>query len=357
MEIGLAQYVSNKMTLDVPTDAAHLFTVIEQWYWTLGSYRNMTWAPSNVVCIYDHSNGLKYKVQPGQHVIGFDINGQTVGSPEAFFRGLLHIDAIELTPQLTRLWLIPKGGFDDLANGLTAYIREAYGLDTQPAEKSAGDKQGVNTNDQLLPLFISLDRSEVYSSLIALCQSGRNYYNAYSNDQTVEPDSEIVIADNRARQKPGAILNVVANDDGSNRTQFLNESDKGAVVGVVKLVKSVDGTVLVFTSGDVLFHEPVKAAGKNSFEKFYQDVYDHFKAINKLVATDEKRNAQPTLPSAAKPANEKRKGGPIPTPDDIVDAILKEWDEVRGRESQESFCNRKSIGVSTLGAWQRKRKS
>lgn len=281
MEIGLAQHVSNKIELDVPTDAAHLFTVIEEWYWTLGSYKNTVWGPSNAVGIYHHSDGLKYKVEPGQHILGLDINGQTVGNPETFFRGLLHIDAIELTPQLTRLWLIPKSGFDDLASKLTAYLKEAYGLDAQRAD------------DQLLPLFISLDRSEAYSSLIALCQSGRNYYNAFCDDQTVETDSEIVIADRHARQEPGSIMQVVASNDGSNRVRFLNESDNGAVVGIVKLIKSVDDTVLVFTSGDVLFHKPVNARGKTLFKKFYQDVFDHFKAINKLVATDERGDAQP----------------------------------------------------------------
>jgi hypothetical protein len=195
MEIGLAQYLSNKKTIDVPTDAVHLFTVIEQWYWTLGGYTNARGgAPTDAVCIYHHSDGLKYKVEPGQHILGFDINGQNVGRPETFFRGILHIDAIELTPQLTRLWVIPKG-YDDLADGLIAYIREAYGLGTQPVQ-----------------------------------------------------------------------------------------------------------------------------------------------------------------PSPAKPTSKKRKGGPIPTPDADIDAVLKEWDEVKGKESQESFCNRKGIGVSTLGAWQRKRK-
>jgi hypothetical protein len=74
-----------------------------------------------------------------------------------------------------------------------------------------------------------------------------------------------------------------------------------------------------------------------------------------LYGLSETGTAQST--NAAKPTSKKRKGGPIPTPHDVIDAILKEWDEVKGRESQENFCNRKGIGVSTLGAWQRKRKS
>lgn len=52
-----------------------------------------------------------------------------------------------------------------------------------------------------------------------------------------------------------------------------------------------------------------------------------------------------------------RKGGPIPTPDEDIDKIIAEWNQVKGKESQKSFCSRKGIGVSTLSKWTRNRKS
>lgn len=57
------------------------------------------------------------------------------------------------------------------------------------------------------------------------------------------------------------------------------------------------------------------------------------------------------------PKGKARKGGPLSTPDERKDAILKEWDEVAGNEIQSLFCKRKGIGVSTLGAWLRERKA
>ncbi len=48
-----------------------------------------------------------------------------------------------------------------------------------------------------------------------------------------------------------------------------------------------------------------------------------------------------------------RKGGPKPAPDAEKEKIVQEWLLVQGQETQESFCNRRGIGTSTLRAWMR----
>lgn len=51
----------------------------------------------------------------------------------------------------------------------------------------------------------------------------------------------------------------------------------------------------------------------------------------------------------------KRRGGPIPTPEDNIQRIIDEWQKVKGTIPQELFCAQKAIGVSTLTKWMRDR--
>jgi len=49
----------------------------------------------------------------------------------------------------------------------------------------------------------------------------------------------------------------------------------------------------------------------------------------------------------------KRRGGPIPTPDDEKERVIQEWEKVKGKMTLEAFCQNKNIGVSTLSRWRR----
>lgn len=49
--------------------------------------------------------------------------------------------------------------------------------------------------------------------------------------------------------------------------------------------------------------------------------------------------------------SKRRKGGPVPVPDETKIEIVKEWLAVEGKESQASFCARKGISDRGLRGW------
>ena len=51
----------------------------------------------------------------------------------------------------------------------------------------------------------------------------------------------------------------------------------------------------------------------------------------------------------------KRRGGPIPTPEEDIRRIIDKWLKVKGTMPQEVFCKNNSISVSTLTKWMRER--
>ena len=57
------------------------------------------------------------------------------------------------------------------------------------------------------------------------------------------------------------------------------------------------------------------------------------------------------------PVPKKRRGGPIPTPDEEKDKMIDEWEKSKGTITIEAFCRKKHIGVSTFGGWRRDRKN
>jgi len=63
--------------------------------------------------------------------------------------------------------------------------------------------------------------------------------------------------------------------------------------------------------------------------------------------------SKPVTPELPK----KRRGGPIPTPDEEKDKMIDEWEKSKGTITIEAFCRKKHIGVSTFGGWRRDRKN
>lgn len=52
-----------------------------------------------------------------------------------------------------------------------------------------------------------------------------------------------------------------------------------------------------------------------------------------------------------------RRGGPLPTPDDVKLEYIRGWFEIQGKETQESYCSRNGISPSGLRYWMRKMKA
>lgn len=73
-------------------------------------------------------------------------------------------------------------------------------------------------------------------------------------------------------------------------------------------------------------------------------------AVDTQFEADATRAKTAPAPDQAK----QRKGGPEPTPDEQKLQVVLGWEEVRGREPQESYCNRVGVAPSTLRSWKQK---
>jgi len=96
-------------TFDVPTDVAHLLIVLENWYnEACRNQKRFGEPPFEKVMVWRSAEkGINYTLAPGARRLGFDFHG--VPQDHRFsYRDLVHVDAYELSGQLTRLTLRGK---------------------------------------------------------------------------------------------------------------------------------------------------------------------------------------------------------------------------------------------------------
>jgi hypothetical protein len=79
-------------------------------------------------------------------------------------------------------------------------------------------------------------------------------------------------------------------------------------------------------------------------ESTFNEIADE--SIEDELSTDEGQNAK----------KQRRKGGPVPTPDHQKQALIQGWLAVQGHMSQVAYCDSKGISPSTLRKWMRDNK-
>jgi len=121
--------------MDIPTDTAHLAIILERWYYDAVLHHKVfgTQPGGELVPYRSHESGFNYTHSGHQIVLG--IHGQLPNNRATFFRDLIHIDAYEITGQLTRLTLQGKPGYDDAVNDLARFIEQHF--TPQPIEPEA----------------------------------------------------------------------------------------------------------------------------------------------------------------------------------------------------------------------------
>jgi hypothetical protein len=100
--------------------------------------------------------------------------------------------------------------------------------------------------------------------------------------------------------------------------------------------------------------EHVFNTGAKLIESHYRgQLWDFDHPSTYTIPSGKDTNYQEFLEITAK--QKKRRGGPIPTPEEDIRRIIDKWLKVKGTMPQEVFCKNNSISVSTLTKWMRER--
>ena len=76
---------------------------------------------------------------------------------------------------------------------------------------------------------------------------------------------------------------------------------------------------------------------------------EYFSLFSKTIDPNKNTSSEKTI--------KKRRGGPIPTPEEEKERILSDYERKKGKVFQEQFCRFWGISVSTLGKWRREAKN